>query len=490
MKPSPTSARQRGATALFMSIAMMIGISLVMLYLNRSLIFEQKTSVNQLRSTTAQEVAQAGLEWAVGMLNTPFDIDNSCNALTTAKRPFRKKYMLAYWGAATPPPVALYASTMAAVPVQKTYPGCQINGTTLSCNCPDVTIAGGGAFTVTDDGSDAGSTNEQVKPASFGNTSVLPNFTVSFAPVHAVYPPVAYTRQNDNFSVLVTVTGCTPTSQVCTPGTSSGVLGPDGVATVSAVVRLQPQLRGRPPAGLTCGGSCNPGGSFNIVNTDPGTNGITINAGGSITVSGGASTATIPGLPPQNAQISNDPSLSNLAASDPNCSNSSIFKAYFGTTISSYATQPQVDSITCSSANDCGTQVVNAYNQGWRSFYFPAGLTLNNSSGLPGGALGTESDPVTLVVPGQFKLNGNISVYGMVFSNDAVVNEFGTGTSNIYGAAVVCNNQSSNGNGTLAYDSTALQGAQIDTATAVRVPGSWTDACSLSTSNPPVRTCH
>ncbi len=44
-------------------------ISLVAAYAGRSLIFEQRTSANQYRATQAFEAAEAGLEWALAMLN-------------------------------------------------------------------------------------------------------------------------------------------------------------------------------------------------------------------------------------------------------------------------------------------------------------------------------------------------------------------------------------------------------------------------------------
>ena len=46
-------------------------------YANRNLIFEQHTSVNQYRSTQAFEAAEAGLEWAVALLNGG-RVDDAC----------------------------------------------------------------------------------------------------------------------------------------------------------------------------------------------------------------------------------------------------------------------------------------------------------------------------------------------------------------------------------------------------------------------------
>ena len=63
-------ARQRGAAALVVSMLLLFGMTLIAFFVNRGMIFEQRTSANQYRSTKAFEMAEAGLEWAVARLNT------------------------------------------------------------------------------------------------------------------------------------------------------------------------------------------------------------------------------------------------------------------------------------------------------------------------------------------------------------------------------------------------------------------------------------
>lgn len=444
--------RQMGAAALAVTALLLFGASIGALYLNRSLIFEQKTSANQYRSTTAQELAEAGLEWAIGMLNAPYDIDTNCNLLSTTNISFRRKYVQTQWFASP--------ASSDAVPAENVFPGCKVSGTTLTCSCPNVPAS---STTAT---------------AALG-TAVQPGFTVAFAP--APSDPSNYAGAKDEEAVQVTAYGCTAAAAACAPGTQTASAGPDAVTAITALVKLRPLLRAAPAAALTCGGYCKPGGSYNIVNTDPSTNGITINAGSYIDVVGGASTATIPGLPPENAEVANDPSLAALYTGDPTCSNSSMFQTYFGSTIEQYALAPSTKSISCSSANSCGSAVNAAYAEGWRSYYFPDGFWWNNSSGN----LGTLSDPVTLVTPGDFDINGNIVIHGMVFSNSANLNDFGTGTADIVGAVIVCGDQKSNGNGTIRYDPSVLKNNLRSTAVAVRVNGSWSDnLCTLPVGNP------
>ena len=78
MKPTPKRS-QRGAGTLAVTLMLLLVISIVAFYLNRGVLFEQRASGNQTRATLAQEIAEAGIEWATGMLNSPYDIGADCN---------------------------------------------------------------------------------------------------------------------------------------------------------------------------------------------------------------------------------------------------------------------------------------------------------------------------------------------------------------------------------------------------------------------------
>lgn len=444
--------RQRGAAALLTTMILMFGTSIAMLYLNRNIIFEQKISANQMRSTKALETAEAGMEWVTGMLNSAYDIQTDCSFGSTSIVSFRRRYVQTKWADATTPSTDV-------IPATTTYPGCKIqrdtatNITSLACSCPALPGSGGSAT------------------AALG-TTVLAGFTVAFS------------TTADPEAVRVAVTGCTEQGGACTPSTAGAS---DATATVTAILKLRPLLRAAPAAALTCGTSCAVGGSYNIINQDVSVGGILVNAGTSITQGNGTSYQSIPGQPTANALVGGDPSLSALSSADPTCSGSSMFSAYFGSTISEYAASPTTKTISnCGSANICGGLVDTAYADGWRSFYFPDGFARNNSSG----SLGSTNDPVTLVSNAGFDVNGNIDLYGMVFANSSNVNDLGTGTADIHGALVTCAAYNNNGNGTLAYDANVLKGVRRSTGSLVRVPGSWTDRCTASTANPPVITCN
>lgn len=441
----PMRERQRGAATLLVTMVLLFSTSIIMLYLNRSILFEQKTSANQMRSTMALEMAETGMEWTTGMLNTAYDIDADCAFLTTTNISFRRKYVQTRWSAATNP-------TSDVAPATTTYPGCKVNGNTTTCNCPAVPSSGSATAAL--------------------DTAVLPGFTVAFS------------ATSDPEAVRIVVTGCTAQAGACTPATTGNS---DATATISTILKLRPLLRAAPASPLTCGASCVIGGSYNVINRDVATGGILVNAGTAITSGNGTSYTSIPGQPGANALVSNDASLSAISSADPTCSNSSMFSAYFGSTIAQYAASPMTKTIAgCGSASSCGGLVDTAYNDGWRSFYFPDGFARNNSSG----SLGSVSDPVTLVSAAGFDVNGNIDIYGMIFSNSSNVNDLGTGTANIHGALVTCAGYNNNGNGTLEYNADVLKGVRRSTGSLVRVPGSWTDRCTASSANPPVISCN
>lgn len=426
--------RQYGLGTLFIAAILLFIMSIGVLYANKNIIFEQRTSADQMKQTTAMEVAEAGLQWAIGMLNNPGNMNTSCATSTTttavsgATTSFRKQYF--------------QPSTTGFTPVTTVQPGCAWDPTLnnnaggWTCSCP---------------------ANGLASPTLSAGVASTNSFSVSFAVV-----------ATDPKAVQITSTGCVQKTGMCA---SSATSGADANASVTAIVKSSPLLPGAPAAAVTCGTNCNiGGGSFNVVNTDVLTHGVLVDAGGTAQM---PSTAiTLPGQPVQNALLSGDSSLSSLASSDPTCTNSKMFQSFFGTTFQEYQNAPSTYSIDCSTAQSCGTAVQTAYNDGWRSFYFSNSFVYNNSSG---GNLGSASDPVTIVSAGTVNINGNINIYGVIFSNDASLNDLGTGNSTIDGALVTCGQLTTKGNGSVTYDGSVMTSLNKTSGTIVPVPGSWRD---------------
>jgi hypothetical protein len=441
----------RGLSTLAVTVLLLFSSSIVVFYLNRGIIFEQQTAAHQVRSTLAFETAEAGIEWATGMLNRPNDIQaGDCGLLATTHTSFRRKYIQTGWPGSSN--VAVTATT---------FPGCKVNGTTLYCSCPDVPVTG-----------EAVADPDPLIPNVVGKT--LPSFTIAFS---NVLDPV--TGGTDPRAVRMTATGCTAQSGMCKPATagSSATTGAaDSSASVSVILKLAPTLRAVPAAALTCGTSCNVGDAVTITNDEVASNGYLVNAGTRITSGNGTTYATIPGRPAENALIANDPSLAALSSADPTCTNSAMFRAFFGATLAAYAAAPDTKVIpNCTSASTCGMLVSSAYDDGWTNFYFPDGLSLDGSAPLS--VLGT-TDPgggVILVTPASIRIDGNITINGMLFSNDSNINNLGTGAVRTNGAIVTCAAYANQGKGTLRYNSNALGGSGLAPGVMVRVPGSWRD---------------
>ena len=437
--PPPPAPVRRGFGTLAVSLILLLVTAIGVLYANRSVLFEQRTSASQAQATLAHEIAEGALEWAAGMLNSPYDIGTDCNFLTTTNVSFRVKYVLTQY-TATP-------SVVDVVPATTTFPGCKIDpltGTT-TCNCPNVP-ASGNALAVT-------------------GAAVQPSFSIAFEPVAGVTD-----------AVKVTAYACTAQAATCA---STNFAAASGNARLSVVMKLRPLLRAVPAAPLTCGTSCTVGGSFNIANQDVNTNGILVNAGTAISTSNGTSTTTLQGQPAANAMVGSDASLSALSSTDPTCSNSQMFNAYFGTTMAAYRSSPSTKVLSCSSASDCKSKLDTAYGDGWRAFYFDSDFQLSGNN-----TFGTAADPISLVTPNALTINGNNVFYGLIFSNNADWNNIGTGTSTIYGAQVTCAAYNSNGNGAISYDPDVLKRIRIRTGLLVRVPGSWRDFRSNSDTLP------
>ena len=138
MKPRRAPAR-RGVATLVVVMVLFFILALTAAYTNRNLIFEQKTSSNQYRSTQAFEAAEAGLEWALAQLNGGL-VNSSCQPDNTNGRSFRDRY-LGMFGSS---PTILADGTI--------VPRTRSNGAADKITFFGDDIEGGGSGQVDDDG--------------------------------------------------------------------------------------------------------------------------------------------------------------------------------------------------------------------------------------------------------------------------------------------------------------------------------------------------
>jgi hypothetical protein len=90
--------------------------------------------------------------------------------------------------------------------------------------------------------------------------------------------------------------------------------------------------------------------------------------------------------------------------------------------------------------------------------------------------IGTQANPVLIVINGNLNISGNFTLYGFLFvlgASSATTNLSGNIT--ITGGIASTDNVSASGNLNLTYDGTVLSGVQSATSYFAKVPGSWKD---------------
>ena len=93
-RPPHPLAPRRGIAALTVVMILFFVMAMVAAYTNRNLVFEQRISANSYRSNRALEAADAGVEWAVAMLNAG-RVDANCQATNNnAFGDFRSRYLV------------------------------------------------------------------------------------------------------------------------------------------------------------------------------------------------------------------------------------------------------------------------------------------------------------------------------------------------------------------------------------------------------------
>jgi hypothetical protein len=412
---------QRGAAALPAVMILFFVLVLIVLYANRGLIFEQRTSANQYRSTQAFETAEAGLEWALASLNNHKSIDAACAVDATAASSFKGRYTAidATTGTITPTAGAVVRAA-----------ACVVNGDgTFSCACP---TAG--------------------NPAPNGVGAV---FAVQLAAASPAQPGV----------MQIIVHGCTSTGTTardprCIPGGGSTGTS-DSYAKVSVSVGILPALATAPGATITAKttvGWTGAGAGVGVINSDPSSNGITINAGGAVDESH-ARIVTIPGSPPASSIIENDPSLQAL-------SDDAMFQTFFGVSRDVYKSLATV--LTC--AGNCANTLEAAVNGSDGPFWVEGDLDVNSNV-----SIGSVDKPIVLVVNGNIHLNGTMDVFGLVYSTSLTWNNTGGGSAFLRGAAVAEGAFTGNGTPDFYFDATLLRTLSTTMGSFAKIPGSWKD---------------
>ncbi len=86
-----TRRTQRGIATLAVTLALLAAMLITLLAANRQLLLELRQSANQADATAAFEAAEAGLDWAVAMLNADARVGGDCRPSPLATQSFRER---------------------------------------------------------------------------------------------------------------------------------------------------------------------------------------------------------------------------------------------------------------------------------------------------------------------------------------------------------------------------------------------------------------
>jgi Tfp pilus assembly protein PilX len=443
MKAHLTSARQRGAATLVVVLVLFFVISLAAAYTSRNLIFEQRTSNNQLRSTQAIEVAEAGMEWALSLLNHG-RIDANCEPSTsTTDSTYRERYLVVDASGRIQPAQQLGVGTMTS--------GCVATASGWSCSCPltaDVTLT----------------------PPN--TTQVWPAFRVRFVrafendPVNgliAKYPGI----------VRIQVVGCTRVDASCLDF-DAAVIGTfnEGRAVVRSNLALVGGPSSPPQVPLLAKAGINvaaPG--ISVYNTLPNGSGITIHAGGVVNPVGVAAAQSKPGSPPGfDTVVQNDAALLLPPSAAPVYTSADrMFAAVFNMRPETFRQQQAAVQLECpSGCTAARVRDVAALNP-WRPIWLTGDLLMDSA-----GDIGSATRPVLIVANGnvQWSVSGP-TIFGVVYTRTPTWTLQGAGQ--ITGAAIAEGGVTGSGTTSFVFDPTVLQLVRWNSGSFVRMPGSWKD---------------
>ena len=425
---------QRGAATLIVVSALFFIVALVAAYANRNLIFEQRTSANQQRSTLAFEAADAGVEWAVAMLNVG-RIDASCQPLNdNTASSFRDRYLEinATTGMVQPRPNLAAGS----------LPTCVDNGTQWLCSCPAT-----GAPSV----------------AAPATGIVAPAFRLRFVQRPANRPG----------TIWVEVQACTRLDDDCLsfgPANAVNTVSGEGRARTTVLLALRSALPSLPVATLTAPGTVDlDNTAVRISNPLRGNSlSLAIQAGVAL-IKDSALVLVLPAgelVSPGPQVLWPDPSFVNAAG--PN--GERWFGSLFGIQAAVYSTQPASLILNCSSPCNANTvREVAARNPG-RILWAEGDVNLNG-----GAALGSAAEPVILIVEGDLETS-NIQINGLVYGRKTNWSFKDTGTNtSLRGAVIAENNLVLSGTVELIRDADILDQLRWRHGSFVRVPGGWSD---------------
>jgi hypothetical protein len=418
----PQRGNQRGAAALLVVVVLFFILALVTAYAGRNLIFEQRTSVNNQRASQAFELAESGIDYAIGLLGGG-RVDDAClptNDVT--KTTFRDRHL-------TQDGDGKFIADGKA----NFRPTCMLLSTGPSCSCPS-----------------------SAAPDLAPPVGLAPTFQLRFE-TGIAQPGV----------VRVVSKGCNSIGKQCYRDDFDRTA--DAVAEVSVLLGLNSALATPPSAALTVRGGLNLHDDAPVIsNNHVASGGLTVHAGDAVTNTAGVRLIGLPGTPGSASMVASDSRLRELA-------DDRLFKSVFGMDWATYRTQPAAVRVTCSA--DCGVDIAaTASKNPGRVIWVDGPVTIGSNT-----VLGSPPEPpVMLLIRGTLTVEANLQLHGLLYLQEAGTPGATVWTTNptstvIHGAVVAEGNLSMSGAPTIVFNPDVLSTINRTQGSLVRIPGSWRD---------------
>lgn len=284
------------------------------------------------------------------------------------------------------------------------------------------------------------------------------------------YAPSTTTNVDNGNNTAYTITYSNPTAssfdltQLSINGTSDAT---NTSKTINQLAIRIPFMENTPPAGFITHSGVSLGGNVTIVNITNTATGNTIWSGGPVSLTGSADTTCGVGCGSDrnntNSDITeNDSQLSTLTGDE-------FFLNFFGV---NKATAEANADITLNYTSDQNlSSVLDPDSNDGKSIWINQNGGTASLSG--NSTIGSQDNPVILIIDGNFIANGNTDIYGVVYVTQDW-NNTGGGTLTIHGAVIVEGAYNGNGTPNVIYDSLTLNNTN-NIAEFAKVPGSWHD---------------
>ncbi len=281
------------------------------------------------------------------------------------------------------------------------------------------------------------------------------------------YTPSATTSVDNGNNTTYSIVYNNPTAnnfditQLSVTGTSDA--GNVNKILTQLAIRI-PFMENAPPAGFITYGGVNLSGNITIENTNTPT---TIWSGGAVGLSGAANTNCGIGCGSDRNNtgtdmVENDAQLSGLSGDD-------FFENIMGMDKTTMQNSADIN-LTYGSNQNLSSVLDPDSNNGKAIWINQTGGTASFSGNS---TIGSQAEPVILVINGDFKANGNTIVYGVIYVTQDWANS-GGGTLTVHGAVIVEGDYSGSGTPNIIYDPLVLDNVTELTDFA-KVAGSWRD---------------